>query len=41
MKARLEMRVRLPLAHFELDVDVSSSARTLGVFGPSARARRA
>jgi molybdate transport system ATP-binding protein len=35
MKARLEMRVRLPLAHFELDVDVSSSARTLGVFGPS------
>lgn len=33
--ARFEMRVRLPLTHFELDVDVSSSARTLGVFGPS------
>jgi molybdate transport system ATP-binding protein len=32
---RLEIRLRLPLAHFELDVDVQSSARTLGVFGPS------
>jgi len=32
---RLEIRVRLPLAHFELDVDIASSARTLGVFGPS------
>ncbi|MFN0241978.1 MAG: molybdenum ABC transporter ATP-binding protein [Planctomycetota bacterium] len=27
--------MRLPLAHFTLDVDVSSAARTLGVFGPS------
>ncbi len=35
MTARFEVRVRLPLAHFVLDVDVSSSARTLGVFGPS------
>ena len=33
--ARFEIRVRLPLAHFALDVDVSSAARTLGVFGPS------
>jgi molybdate transport system ATP-binding protein len=32
---RLEIRVRLPLAPFELDVDIASSARTLGVFGPS------
>ena len=32
---RFEIRVRVPLAHFDLDVDVSSSARTLGVFGPS------
>jgi molybdate transport system ATP-binding protein len=32
---RLEIRVRLSLAHFALDVDLSSSARTLGVFGPS------
>jgi molybdate transport system ATP-binding protein len=32
---RTEVRVRLPLAHFELDVDVSSTARSLGVFGPS------
>jgi molybdate transport system ATP-binding protein len=32
---QFEIRVRLPLAHFSLDVDVSSSARTLGVFGPS------
>lgn len=32
---RTEIRVRLPLAHFVLDVDVSSSARSLGVFGPS------
>ncbi len=30
-----KLRVRLPLAHFELDVDVSSSARSLGIFGPS------
>lgn len=29
------IRVRLPLAHFALDVDVASSARSLGVFGPS------
>jgi len=32
---RAELRVRLPLARFQLDVDVSSSARCLGVFGPS------
>jgi molybdate transport system ATP-binding protein len=32
---RIELRVRLPLARFVLDVDVSSSARCLGVFGPS------
>ena len=30
-----EVRVRLPLAHHELDVDLASSARSLGVFGPS------
>jgi molybdate transport system ATP-binding protein len=33
--ARTEVRVRIPLAHFALDVDLSSSARTLGLFGPS------
>ena len=33
--AQIELRMRLPLARFELDVDVSSSARCLGVFGPS------
>ncbi len=33
--ALLELRVRLALAHFDLDVDVRSSARTLGIFGPS------
>ncbi len=33
--ARLEIRMHLPLAHFGLDVDVASSARTLGIFGPS------
>jgi molybdate transport system ATP-binding protein len=27
--------VRLPLAHFDLDVVLSSSARSLGIFGPS------
>ena len=32
---RTELRVRLPLARFVLDVDLSSSARSLGVFGPS------
>ncbi len=32
---RIELRVRLALAHFELDVDVTSSARSLGIFGPS------
>ncbi len=31
----IEARVRLPLAHFTLDVDFRSSARSLGVFGPS------
>lgn len=35
MSLRTELRVRLPLAHFVLDVDVTSSARSLGVFGPS------
>ncbi|MFN0008038.1 MAG: molybdenum ABC transporter ATP-binding protein [Planctomycetota bacterium] len=30
-----QVRVRLPLAHFVLDVDIASSARSLGVFGPS------
>ena len=33
--ARTELRVRLPLAHFVLDVELSSSARCLGIFGPS------
>jgi len=32
---RTEVRVRLPLAHFALDVDISSSALSLGVYGPS------
>jgi molybdate transport system ATP-binding protein len=32
---RLELRLRLPLAHFELALDVESDARCLGVFGPS------
>lgn len=32
---RTELRVRLPLSRFALDVDVTSSARSLGVFGPS------
>ena len=32
---QIELRVQLPLARFELDVDVSSSARCLGIFGPS------
>lgn len=31
----VELRVRLPLAHFDLDVDVTTSARSLGVFGAS------
>jgi molybdate transport system ATP-binding protein len=30
-----EMRIRLPLASFVLDVDCRSGARSLGVFGPS------
>ncbi len=33
--SRTEVRVRLPLAHFVLDVDFASSARSLGIFGPS------
>jgi len=33
--ARFELRLRLPLAGFDLDVDVASDALTLGVFGPS------
>ena len=33
--SRFEINVRMPLAHFVLDVAVSSPARTLGVFGPS------
>lgn len=32
---RLELRLRLPLAHFALELDVESDARCLGVFGPS------
>lgn len=32
---RLEIRLRLPLAHFDLECDVASDARCLGVFGPS------
>lgn len=32
---RTEVRARLPLAHFALDVDFTSSARSLGIFGPS------
>lgn len=32
---RTEVRARLRLAHFALDVDFTSSARSLGVFGPS------
>lgn len=32
---RTEIRVRLPLAHFTLDVDVASNAPSLGIFGPS------
>jgi molybdate transport system ATP-binding protein len=35
VSAQFELRVRLPLAHFALDVDVASSARTLGIFGAS------
>ena len=31
----IEVRVRLPLAHFVLDVEVRSTARSLGIFGPS------
>ena len=33
--APFEVRVRLPLASFVLDVDFGSAARSLGVFGPS------
>lgn len=33
--ARLELRVRMPLEHFELEVDLESGARTVGLFGPS------
>ncbi len=35
MTANFELRVRLPLVAFEVDLDVSSSARALGIFGPS------
>jgi molybdate transport system ATP-binding protein len=31
----MELRVVLPLAHFALEVDVASDARSLGIFGPS------
>ncbi len=34
-RARTELRVVLPLAHFVLEVDVKSDARSLGIFGPS------
>jgi len=32
---RWEIRARMSLAAFALDVDVTSEARSLGVFGPS------
>lgn len=36
MRARsLHVRVRLPLAHFELDVVLETDARSIGIFGPS------
>ncbi len=35
MSLVFELRLELPLAHFELAVDVVSSAQTLGLFGPS------
>ena len=31
----MKCRVRLPLAGFELDVDLATEARAVGVFGPS------
>ncbi len=34
-RARTEIRVILPLAHFVLEVDFESDARSLGIFGPS------
>jgi molybdate transport system ATP-binding protein len=34
-ETRIEMKVKLPLWQFDLDVDVTSSAQSLGVFGPS------
>jgi len=33
--AGLELRLRLPLARFVLDVELTSRARSLGIFGPS------
>lgn len=35
MSAQFTIRARLPLADFDLDVDIVSTARTLGIFGPS------
>jgi molybdate transport system ATP-binding protein len=32
---RIELRVREPLAHFDLDVSIETRARCLGIFGPS------
>lgn len=32
---QFELCLRLPLAHFTLELELASSARTLGVFGPS------
>lgn len=33
--ASIRIRARVPLAHFELDVDIESDARSLGIFGAS------
>jgi molybdate transport system ATP-binding protein len=33
--ARIEIRLRAPLAHFDLDVSIVADARCLGIFGPS------
>ncbi len=35
MSPVFELRLELPLARFELSIELSSSARSLGVFGPS------
>ena len=33
--SRLSVRLQAPLEHFDLDVEIHSSARALGLFGPS------